>query len=186
MKHSEVRSHIIKTASDLFYKNGYNLTGINQIISEAGIAKATLYNHFKSKEDICVSYLQYKNVTFLELINDFCQSKEAGKPQILGIFDFLSQFFKDKDFNGCWCINTISELPKENQKIRQEIQQHKQEFISFIEALVAKNLSLRDTEVNTLTKHIYLLYEGAVAESHLHGKNWPILSAKTLAEKIIV
>ena len=60
MKHSEVKNHIVETASNLFYANGYNLTGINQIISEAGIAKATLYNHFKSKEDICVSYLQYK------------------------------------------------------------------------------------------------------------------------------
>ena len=49
MKHAEVRNRIIETASDLFYRNGYNSTGINQIIAEAGIAKATLYNHFKSE-----------------------------------------------------------------------------------------------------------------------------------------
>tara|TARA_R110002073_G_scaffold306012_5_gene475190 strand:+ start:33283 stop:33843 length:561 start_codon:yes stop_codon:yes gene_type:complete len=185
MKHSEVRNHIIETASNLFYTNGYNLTGINQIISEAGIAKATLYNHFKSKEDICVSYLQYKNATFSNLIKDFCHSKEKGGSQILGIFDFLLQFFKEKDFNGCWCINTISELPKENQKIRIEIQNQKQELIDFIKELLNQNLPEKSTESDSLSKQLYLLYEGAVAESHLHQSNWPILSAKSLCEKII-
>lgn len=185
MKHSEVKNHIVETASNLFYTNGYNLTGINQIISEAGIAKATLYNHFKSKEDICVSYLQYKNTTFSSLIKDYCHSQEQGTSQILGLFDFLLQFFKEKDFNGCWCINTISELPKENQKIRVEIQQQKKELINFIKELLDQNLAEKTTESDSLSKQIYLLYEGAVAESHLHQDNWPILSAKTLCEKII-
>ena len=47
VKNSIVKNRIIETASSLFYKNGYNSTGINEIISESGIAKATLYNHFK-------------------------------------------------------------------------------------------------------------------------------------------
>ena len=71
MKHALVKDHIIQTASHLFYQNGYNLTGINEIIKEAGIAKATLYNHFKSKEDICIAYLQYKNASFITEIKAF-------------------------------------------------------------------------------------------------------------------
>jgi len=59
MKHGLVKEHIIKTAADLFYTNGYNSTGINEIIKEAGIAKATLYNHFKSKGDVCIAYLKH-------------------------------------------------------------------------------------------------------------------------------
>ena len=68
VKHSEVKNRIIETASLLFYKNGYNSTGINEIISEAGIAKATLYNHFKSKEELCLAYLRFKDKTFKEEI----------------------------------------------------------------------------------------------------------------------
>ncbi len=186
MKHSEVKNHIVETASSLFYTNGYNLTGINQIISEAGIAKATLYNHFKSKEDICLSYLEFKNRTFLTDIKAYCKSKPNGKPQILALFDFLQQFFIDKDFNGCWCIKTVGEIPKENQKIRQEIQTQKKHFIQLISDLVETNIKpTNSTHDLTLPRHIYLLYESAVAESHLHQEDWPIQEAKQLCEHIL-
>ncbi len=186
MKHSEIRSHIIVTASELFYKNGYNRTGINEIIAESGVAKATLYNHFKSKEAICISYLQYKNAIFLEDILAYCQKKKQGKDQILGIFDFLLKFFKDSDFNGCWCIKTIAEIPKENENIRSEIQQHKNDFLTIISNLVGENLKISDKKkVQSMSRRIYLLYEGAVAESHLHQKNWPIVEARALCSQLI-
>ncbi|QTD38411.1 TetR/AcrR family transcriptional regulator [Polaribacter batillariae] len=186
MKHSEIKTHIIKTASDLFYNNGYNLTGINEIISEAGIAKATLYNHFKSKEDICISYLNYKNDAFLRLIKDFISSKENGIPRIIAILEFLQLFYNDSKFNGCWCINTISELPKENVKVRSEIQKQKKDFLEFIEEIISKNLPNKTKEETaSLSKQIYLLYESAVAESYLHQNDWPIKSAIHLCKKII-
>jgi len=186
MKQSLVRDNIVKIASHLFYHKGYNLTGINEIIREAGIAKATLYNHFKSKEDICLAYLEFKNSTFLKNIEAFCINLPRGEKQILGLFDFLKMFFKNKDFNGCWCINTVSEIPKENKKIRVEIQKQKQEFISLIEQLIQQNfLNLSSDEKEILSKKIYLLYESAVSESHLHQALWPIDTAKNLCKMLI-
>jgi len=186
VKHSEIKNKIIETASYLFYKNGYNSTGINEIISKSGIAKATLYNHFKSKEDICVSYLQFKNTTFLKDITIYCKTKPKGKQQVLAIFDFLEQFFKDKDFNGCWCINTISEIPNDDVKIRTEIQLQKNHFIKLISELIKENMEITDTKENlVLARRIYLLYESAVAESHLHQLDWPIKEAKHLGLHII-
>lgn len=61
MKEQSVRERIIDTASRLFYFNGYNQTGVNQIIKEASVAKASLYQHFRSKEDIAVVYLQRRH-----------------------------------------------------------------------------------------------------------------------------
>ena len=186
MKHVEVKNKIIETASFLFYKNGYNSTGINQIIAEAGIAKATLYNHFKSKEDICVAYLQYKNMNFLKDFESFISSKPQGRAQILAIFDFLELFYQDKDFNGCWCIKTVSEIPKDNEMIRNEIQSQKNDFITLISKLISNNLGeIKSEQVNSLARQIYLLYESAVGESHLHQENWPIHESKNLCEKII-
>jgi AcrR family transcriptional regulator len=49
---------IVRTASRLFYRQGYSNTGINQIIEEAGVAKSTLYQQFRSKEDILLVYLE--------------------------------------------------------------------------------------------------------------------------------
>lgn len=115
----------METASSLLYTNGYYATGINEIIAKSQMAKATLYNHFKSKEDLCLAYLQYKNATFLKDIRSFCSAKKSGAHQVTAIFDFLLAFFKDKDFNGCWCIKTVAEIPRENKKSRAEIQNKK-------------------------------------------------------------
>lgn len=184
MKHSLVKDTIIQTASDLFYRNGYNLTGINEIIKEAGIAKATLYNHFQSKEDICLAYLEHKNTTFLTQISAYANAAPHGKDQLLALFDFLNVFFDGTDFNGCWCIKTVAEIPTDNVKIRTEIQNQKNDFLKLIEGLVIVNLeSVQDPGL--VAKQVYLLYEGAVAESHLHQNAWPIASARQMCDQIL-
>lgn len=186
VKHSEVKNRIIETASSLFYKNGYNSTGINEIISQAGIAKATLYSHFKSKEDICIAYLRFKDASFINEIKDFATSKPKGKAQILAIFDFLELFFQTNEFNGCWCIKTVSEIPNDNEIIRSEIQKQKNNFIQLISNLVTENLEKNKIkDITLLSRKIYLLYESAVSESHLHKKNWPIQETKNLCSLLI-
>lgn len=186
MKYSPVRQNIIETASHLFYQKGYNLTGINEIIEKAGIAKATLYSHFRSKDDICVAYLQFKNETFLKDVRAYMSKSKKGKNQILALFDFLKSFFKDKGFNGCWCINTVSEIPKEKVKIKNEIQFQKNEFIKLLEEFMVSNFPDKTKRENkNIAKKIYLLYEGAVAESHLHQDPWPIKSAKDISELLL-
>lgn len=186
MKRVEIKDHIIKTASELFYRNGYNSTGINQIIKESGIAKATLYNHFKSKEDLCISYLKYMNENFLIKIKDYCYSKFETKSRVLAIFEFLEEFFDKKEFNGCWCIKTVSELPKDDKIIRKEIQFQKKQFIEFISDLSKENFKGRTAKYRaSKARQIYLLYESAVGESHLHQMNWPIVEAKNLCVQII-
>ena len=182
----DTRRHIIQTASYLFYTKGYNLTGINEIIAEADIAKATLYSHFKSKEDICVAYLQFMNQQFLDDIKNYCLQKPQGVEQILAIMDFLADFYTTKEFNGCWCINTVAEIPSESVAIKAEIQTQKKLFLSLIEDLVASNLEVSKKETQTISKQVYLLYEGAVTESHLHNSEWPIEEAKSICESIIV
>ena len=186
MKHSEIRQTIVDTASRLFYANGYNRTGINEIIKEAGIAKATLYSHFPAKEDICIAYLQSKNTQFLDEISQYCQSKPEGQQRVLAIFDFLQVFFQQREFNGCWCINTVSEVPLETERIHREIRGQKQGLIDFISALISENIEgVTEARSAALGKQLYLLYEGAVAESHLHQSDWPIKEMKEVAAVLV-
>jgi len=96
------------------------------------------------------------------------------------------QFFNDKDFNGCWCIRTISEIPKDNQRVKSEIQLQKKLFIDLIKKIISTNkLREDDHAVHMLAKHVYLLYESAVSESHLHQEQWPIVTAKQMCEKMV-
>ncbi len=178
MKRLNTRDHIIKTASDLFYKQGYNLTGINEIIEKAGIAKATLYAHFKSKDDLCIAYINDRDQSLLEDLEAFCAQKPKGKKQVIAVLEFLQNFFNSKGFNGCWCLRTISELPQDNKLIRQTIQANKQHFLKFIESLIASNLEgVSKAKSKRLAQSTYLLYEGAVTESYLQKEEWPITNA---------
>ena len=79
MQRSNIKDHIIAISSELFYTNGYNATGINEIIAKSEIAKATLYHHFKSKEDICIAYLEDRHQTFITDLKDYVSNKDEGK-----------------------------------------------------------------------------------------------------------
>ena len=186
------RDTIIATASELFYNKGYNLTGINEIIDKAGIAKATLYNHFKSKEDLCVDYLDTRDKELMDSIVAFCNSKPKGDSRLLAVLEFLLPFFNQENFNGCWCIRTLAEIPRENKVIKAKIKSNKQRLQKFILNLVKENKPEISMEKQVmLTKYIYLLYEGAITESHLQESDWPIQAnikflKLALAEQIIV
>ncbi len=179
---SKVKQRIIETASKLFYQQGYNLTGINEVIKEAGIAKATLYHHFASKEDLCLAYLEYRHLAFIKDLQEYL-SKLPPKRRLLGVFDFLQDLFDTDGFKGCWCLNTYSELPKDHNKVKKAIQQQKDEFLNLLQDIVASNRGKKGSTL--LAKRIYLLYEGAINESQLLQNSWPISEAKKMAQAII-
>ena len=172
---SNIKLHIIQTASRLFYEKGYNSTGINEIIREADIAKATLYSHFKSKEDLLIAYLDARDAELMENIEAFCNAKAEGNDRLIAVLEFLIPFFNQDGFNGCWCIRSLAEVPKENQRIRLKIKRNKEKFLEFIKHLVSENKpDLGLTQQTHLSNQLYLLYEGALTESHLHDAKWPI------------
>ena len=182
----KTRALIIDTASELFYKKGYNLTGINEIIAEAGIAKATLYSHFKSKEDLCIAYLVAKDANLLENIKLHCASKAKGDKRMIAVLDFLIPFFQTNEFNGCWCIRTIAEIPRENIAIKKRIKHNKNMFLDFVKEIVKENTTkLTKAKQEKLAKRIYLLYETAVSESHLQSEIWPIEESIDLLKNIL-
>jgi len=185
MQKSNIKEHIITVASKLFYTNGYNATGINEIIAKSEIAKATLYHHFKSKEDVCVAYLEVRHIKFMDDLKNYISDKNEGKQKLVSIFDFLRDLYRQGDFHGCWGIKTLGELPPENEKIVSVIQRQKKELLLFLGEIVGDaiaNISLAETE--KISGGLYLLYEGAITESHLHRNDWPIHLAKSIAPSI--
>ncbi len=186
MKVSKARTQIINTASELFYKKGYNLTGINEIIAKANIAKATLYSHFKSKEDLCIAYLEYRDEILSKNLQEFCESKTKGDAQLLAVLQFLIPFFKSEQFNGCWCIRTLAEIEPQNEKIRTCIKANKVSFLQYLKKLVKQNKpELKASIQKQIANRIYLLYEGAILESHLHNEIWPIKEAIKLLRDVL-
>lgn len=179
-----VRERLIETASDLFYSQGYNLTGINEILEKSGVAKASMYQHFRSKEDICLEFLKRMDSNLMEKLNALVASYPEGPQRVLSLFDFLTNFFNEDGFRGCWCLNTISELPRNDKRIMTEIRLQKNQFKTWIEQLIVKNGITQNSKI--LANKIYLLYEGAIVESQVHMDDWPILEAKSMAREILM
>lgn len=186
MKNSIARQNIIETASELFYNNGYNLTGINEIIKKSGVAKATLYSHFSSKEDLLITYLLEKDKELLKNISAYCNRQPKGNKRLIAVLEFLIPFFKQENFNGCWCVRSIAEVPRENKRVRSVIKRNKENFRLFLVQLVKENKSLISIEKQKeIANQLYLLYESAVTESHIHDTEWPIESAISLFKDIL-
>lgn len=185
MAKAKIHQKIIDTASELFYANGYNATGINEIIAKSEIAKATLYSHFKSKEAICIAYLEKRHTDFMGNLKPFVASKESGRPQLLAIFDFLRTHYLEGNFHGCWAIKTLEELPNNNNTIAALIQKHKKELLLFLGELVGDNLpNVSKADMEKISGGLYLLYESAITESYLHGNDWPIHMARSIAPSL--
>lgn len=186
MKKSELRAHIIKIASNLFYTNGYNTTGINEIIAKSDIAKATLYCHFSSKDELCIAYLKKMNSDFMLGLEAFINSKKDTKEQLLAIFDYLREIYYKEGFNGCWGINCLAEIGSDNIKIKEEIQFQKTNLIAYLAKIINLNLPHNSmAETDKLSSTLYLLYESAICESNLHKKDWPIYAAKQIAKQLL-
>jgi len=174
-----VKERLITTASDLFYQNGYNNTGINEVIEKAKVAKASLYTHFKTKDDLCVAYLQNKERLFLSDLKAAVKGKPKGKLQILTLFDHLRDVYRQDDFKGNCSNNILAEISIENKKIREEVAKHKADLKDFISELVIKNTNTKQPD--KLTNKLLLLYEGALTQSYVQQDSWPIKEAKDLA-----
>ena len=69
METNSIRQAIINNASDLFYRNGYNNTEISEIATSSGISEATLFDHFNTKEEICIAHLRHRNEEFSKQVN---------------------------------------------------------------------------------------------------------------------
>lgn len=186
MKRQQTRQLIIETASDLFYERGYNLVGINEIIEAAGIAKATLYSHFKSKEDLCLAYLNYRDEGLIQELSAFSANRPKGPDRVMAILDFLLQFFNQDGFNGCWCLRTVAEVPRDNVRIKGTIQKQKKALLELIQKIVVENLpELSSAQQKELAQQVYMLYEGALSASHLHEHSWPIDTNIQLLQKLL-
>jgi len=175
METTNTTNLILNTAANLFYNKGYNLVGINEIIKEAGIAKATLYSHFNTKNDLLLAYLDKMDREMMASLQEFVNSKPVGNKRLKAVLEFLYPFFNEENFNGCWCIRSLAEVPKDNEDVKNKIKANKNLLLSYVKLIVIESKpDLKPKAQISLAKHLYLLYEGAVTEAHLQNESWPI------------
>jgi AcrR family transcriptional regulator len=172
------KQKILDTASRLFHQQGYNSTGINQIIKEAGVAKGSLYHLFKSKEELCVEYLTQRHISWLNSLTSFTSKVRTAKSRAVAAFDFIYEMNKSENFRGCSFLNIISEISPEEKAILVVIQRHKHDLRNFFRK------ALKEHREDTID-HVYILFEGSIIESQLFRQQWPVEKAKKFVTALL-
>jgi len=173
-----VKEHIIQTAARLFHEQGYNLTGINQVIEEAGVAKASLYYHFPSKEDLCVAYLERRNDNWFNGLNTYLEGVEDARDRIIKTFDYRAIHMRKNTFGGCSHIKIVSELPQRAQKIDKKVVENKEKQRKFFLALTRLLPNIDKKQAVSLADKIFLFFDGATVQCQVYRDTAPVKTAK--------
>jgi AcrR family transcriptional regulator len=105
------RERLLQAASELFYAEGVQSVGIDRVIERAGVAKASLYSTFGSKEQLVCAYLDIRHAQMLGRLRAAVNAVEDPVERILAVFDAQAQLFRTPGFRGCAFTAAAAEAP---------------------------------------------------------------------------
>lgn len=170
---NSARHKIIEAAAELFRKKGYHGVGINELIRESDVAKATFYNHFESKEGLCLAWLTEMHERSVEQHESLLAADFKASKKLLDYFQDLKKWMKDFDYCGCPYSNTAISFVGGSEPISKIIIEHKLYVLSFFERL-CQGIYGNETESRMKGQAYHLLYSGAVTESRVTRSVKPI------------
>ncbi|SMD14730.1 TetR/AcrR family transcriptional regulator [Rhizobium sp. RU36D] len=153
-----ISDHILSAASGLFYREGIRAVGIDRIIDEAKIAKATLYRHFPSKDHLVASYLQDRHERVIRSLHEVLDTAESPRDQIRLIFERLHEKADSPEFRGCAFALAVAEHG-DSERVVTVARTHKKVVSEIFRAIVTR----AGIAKGQLDAHLALLYEGALA-----------------------
>ena len=157
---SEARERILATAYELFSHRGIRAVGVDEIIETAGVAKATLYRHFRSKDDLVLAFLQRREDVWTHGWVEREARSRADDPrgQLLAIFDIFEDWFHSDDFEASVFINVLFEMGPSHPTGQASV--HYLENIRSLVAAMAAEAGLPDPEAFARSWHV--LMQGSI------------------------
>jgi AcrR family transcriptional regulator len=184
------RERILATGADLFFHQGYRATGINEVIARSGVAKATFYNHFPTKNDLCLAYLQDRNTSEYEAISAFVQDKKTARDRFLAVIESMGPWLEANDLRGCAFLNMVAEVPDPRNLLRKEGVTHYESLRRLLKNL-AHELIESDRELygeldaDRLREDYMVILGGAIALSEIYHDLWPVRQGMEMVEHLI-
>lgn len=180
---STKRDEIIKSAYEIFYKNGFHATGVDAIVDGTGISKRTLYKHFTSKEGLILATVNYYHQITYRAISDYIEKSPSDNPvdKALMIFDFLADLVDAGNLEGCFAMNAKTEYSNKAMEIESACDGH----VIALRELIEKYLSeAKIAQSESLAMQIIMLFEGAILRNKATKNSLPTQLAKSAAKSI--
>lgn len=178
---SEARKRILDAAYDLFYRQGYKSTGINQVIEVSGVAKATFYAHFPSKEDLGVAYAHERSRRELAEMLELLEPYQEPRERFLAPMALLTKWIQDVNYRGCPFQNIVIEFDDPKHPVHQAVSKSREDyqalFRELADHLIKSDPKYRDLDADRLASTYMILVEGSVMLAVIHHDPWPIRDA---------
>ena len=179
---SEARQRILDTAFRLFYARGLRAVGVDTIIAESGVAKATFYKHYPAKDDLVLAYLDRVDGIWTGQLHAAAEAAgEAPRDRLVGLFDALGTACRRDGYRGCAFINAAAEAAP-GTPVHERTVAHKREVLSWVRGLAA---SAGAADPDGLARSLTLLLDGALASGALDADPEAALVAKESARALV-
>ncbi len=177
------RERILDAASVSFYREGIRAVGVDAVIADAGVAKATLYRHFPSKDALVLAFLERRDARwrawFAEAVERI-SPEPAGRP--LAVFDALAEWFSSDDFRGCAFLNAAAEIADPHHPARGVVRVHEERLAAHL-GTICSEAGFPDPP--TAAADLFLLVEGAIVCALVEGTPAPAARARAAAARLL-
>ena len=163
---SAARDRLLSKAGELFYAEGINGVGVDRVVAEAQVTKATFYRHFPSKDDLVVAYLDAVDREFRDWFSALESEHDDPMAALRAFFEGIAEYLCGTDFRGCHFINAAAEQPHPEQPIRRAVEKHRAWFRQTVHDTLER---AQFPAVAAATDHLVMLRDGAMVEGYLES-----------------
>ena len=157
---SEARLRLLSTASQIFYAEGIHAVGVDRIVAEAKVTRATFYRHFPGKEDLVLAYLQAADQAIRGQISSAATTAATPSAAVQAVAASIADDIRSSGFRGCAFLNAVAEYPDPASPVHQAVLSHRQWFLDTIHTLMAR---IEESSAEPAAQHFVMLRDGAMA-----------------------
>jgi AcrR family transcriptional regulator len=175
------RERLLAAANELFYAEGVQTVGIDRVIEHAGVAKASLYNAFGSKENLVRAYLEGRHKATVDLLRRAVERHSDPRQRLLAVFDAQAELFAEPSFRGCAFITASAEAP-DGGMIQHAADEYRVEIRALLTDLAREAGA---SEPAALARQLQLLYDGGGLAAQMDRDPDVAAAARAAAEVLL-
>ena len=180
---ASTRERIMAAASLLFAENGIARTGVDALIDASGVAKATFYRHFPSKDALIVAWLQAPATRWFDRVRAQAEARAANASEVVPrFFEAVAEWLEADDFVGCPYLNTSVEIPDVGHPAADVIREALEEIGSYLQGAVART---GHPDSVRLGQELHALVAGAIALGAANRSTAPTFAARDAASRLL-
>jgi AcrR family transcriptional regulator len=180
-RRASARERLLAAANELFYEEGIHTVGIDRVIERAGVAKASLYDCFGSKDELIRTYLESRSAARQALITDWISRYATPEQKILGIFELLGEISSQPNYRGCAFVRAGAD-GSASAKVKGACDESRAFLLAQFTSLA---LAAGADDPALLGRQLVLLYDGASIAAHLDRNPDAAALARALAAQML-